>query len=221
MEEARACALDILPVGGEENEAAPRRGISVIQIPVECQKCGRKFEKDHHLFAPNPISVRTKGAIFAPYLQKILDEEFGPQPDLIPIESDPPKDVPSCSACRRRERVPQEGDTFRKRSHRGKLKTFGRLKGSPLPELDPDRTGDHVDQALTEAYRKSRYSSGLDYANEQSGIRERLGKRENIQVALGALRGMSLRDMERKWGIPRTTAARAKNALETTSASSD
>jgi hypothetical protein len=183
---------------------------------VECEKCGRKFEIDFYPFAPSPIRVRTGGATLAPYLQAILDEEFGPQPDLI-RQDHPPTYVESCSSCTRR-RIPREGDTFKKRAYRGRFHTVGckkdRGKTRFLPELDPDRGNDVVDHTLTVAYRKSRYGQGIDYAHAQSEITERLYKPEQLAFARKVLDTLSLREIEKKCGIPRTTASRAKKTVQ-------
>ena len=185
------------------------------KVEVECEKCGRKFEIDFYPFAPNPIRVRTGGATLAPYLQEILDQEFGPQPDLVQHD-EPPTHVESCSACTRR-RIPREGDTFKKRSYRGRFHTVGcrkdKGKGRFLPELDPDSGYDVVDHTLTVAYLKSRYGQGIDYADEQSRTRESLHEPEKLEHAKKALDGLSLREIEEKFGIPRTTASRAKKAV--------
>jgi hypothetical protein len=186
------------------------------KVEVECEKCGRKFEIDFYPFAPNPIRVRTGGAALARYLQEILDQEFGPQPDLI-RHDEPPTHVESCSACTRR-RIPREGDTFKKRSYRGRFHTIGckkdKGKGRFLPELDPDNGYDVVDHTLTVAYLKSRYGQGIDYGNDQSEITESLYESEKLEHAKKALDGLSLREIEKKWGIPRTTASRAKEAVQ-------
>jgi hypothetical protein len=186
------------------------------KVKVECEKCGRKFEIDFYPFAPNPIRVRTGGAALAPYLQAILDEEFGPQRDLI-RQDHPPTHVESCSSCTRR-RIPREGDTFKKRAYRGRFHTVGckkdRGKTRFLPELDPDRGNDVVDHTLTVAYRKSRYGQGIDYAHAQSEITERLYKPEQLAFARKVLDTLSLREIEKKCGIPRTTASRAKKTVQ-------
>jgi hypothetical protein len=185
------------------------------KVEVECDKCGRKFEIDFYPFAPSPIRVRTGGATLVPYLQEILDQEFGPQPDLI-RQDEPPTHVESCSACTRR-RIPREGDTFKKRSYRGRFHTVGckkdKGKSRFLPELDPDSGYDVVDHTLTVAYLKSRYGQGIDYADEQSRTRESLHEPEKLEHAKKALDGLSLREIEEKFGIPRTTASRAKKAV--------
>ena len=204
---------------------SPAAGVSVAspapvktfftKVEVECEKCRRKFEIDFYPFAPNPIRVRTGGATLAPYLQEILDEEIGPQPDLI-RHDEPPTHVESCSACTR-HRIPREGDTFKKRSYRGRFHTVGckkdRGKGRCLPELDPDSGYDVVDHTLTLAYRSSRYGKRIDYDNERSQITESLYEPEKLEHARKVLDTLSVREIEEKWGIPRTTASRAKKAV--------
>jgi hypothetical protein len=186
------------------------------KVEVECEKCGRKFEIDFFPFAPSPIRVRTGGATLAPYLQAILDEEFGPQPDLI-RQDHPPTQVESCSACTRR-RIPREGDTFKKRSYRGRFHTLGckkdKGKGRFLPELDPDGGYDVVDHTLTVAYLNSRYGKEIDYDNYQSEITESLYEPERLNHAKRLLDTLSLRELEEKWGFPRTTASRAKKTVQ-------
>lgn len=186
------------------------------RVKVKCERCGRKFEIDFYPFGANPIRVRSGGATLAAYLQEILDEEFGPQPDLI-RQDEPPTQVESCSACTRR-RLPREGDTFKKRSYRGRFRTVGckKDKGKTrfLPELDPNGGYDVVDHTLTVAYCKTRYGQGIDYADEQSRTRESLYEPEKLDHAKKALDGLSLRKIEEKWGIPRTTASRAKKAVQ-------
>jgi hypothetical protein len=186
------------------------------KVEVECRKCGRKFEIDFYPYVPNPIRVRTGGATLVPYLQEILDQEFGPQPDLIRLD-EPPTHVESCSACTRR-RIPREGDTFKKRSYRGRFHTVGckkdKGKSRFLPELDPDSGYDVVDHTLTVAYRKSRYGQGIDYGNDQSEITESLHESEKLKHARKVLDTLSVREIEEKWGIPRTTASRAKKAVQ-------
>jgi hypothetical protein len=186
------------------------------KVEVECEKCGRKFEIDFYPFAPSPIRVRIGGAALAPYLQAILDEEFGPQPDLI-RQDQPPTRVESCSACTRR-RIPREGDTFKKRSYRGRFHTVGckKDKGKTrfLPELDPHRGDDVVDHTLTVAYCKSRYGQGIDYGNDQSRTRESLYEPEKLNHAKKVLDGLSLREIEKNCGIPRMTASRAKKTVQ-------
>jgi hypothetical protein len=186
------------------------------KVKVECEKCGRKFEIDFYPFAPSPIRVRTGGAALAPYLQAILDEEFGPQPDLI-RQDQPPTHVESCSACTRR-RIPREGDTFKKRSYRGRFHTVGykkdRSKGRSLPELDPDGSYDVVDHALTVAYLNCGYGKEIDYADDQSRTRESLYEPEKLNHAKKVLDTLSLREIEKNCGIPRTTASRAKKAVQ-------
>jgi hypothetical protein len=193
------------------------------KVEVECEKCGRKFEIDFYPFAPNPIRVRTGGAALAPYLQVILDEEFGPQPDLI-RQDHPPTQVESCSACTRR-RIPREGDTFKKRSYRGRFHTVGckKDKGKTrfLPELDPDSGYDVVDHTLTVAYLNSRYGKGIDYAHGQSEITEWLYEPEQLEHAKKVLDTLSLREIEKNLGIPRMTASRAKKAVRELANSAD
>jgi hypothetical protein len=186
---------------------------SWVKVDVECKKCSRKFEIDFFPFAPHPILVRAGTAGLKPYLREILTEEFGAFPDLIPCE--PPTSVSSCSACAR-TRIPREGDTFKKRTHRGKFKTIGRKrgKGSPVPELDPDSTYDTVDHQLTIAHRDSRYGKGIDDANKQSAIREWLFEREQLAHATKVLEGLTLREIEKQWGIPRMTASRGKEEIQ-------
>lgn len=195
-----------------EPQKAPFRS-SYVKVGVECEKCGRKFEIDFFPFAPHPILVRIGGGEnLKPYLREILIEEFGPFPDLIPCK--PPSSVKSCSACRRRNRIPREGDTFKKRTGRGKFKTIGRKKGSPLPELDPASTYDKVDHRLTVAHLKSRYGKGIDDANKQSAIREWVFEPEQLEHAKKVLDGLSLREIEQNWGIPRMTASRGKEEIQ-------
>ena len=186
------------------------------KVKVKCEKCRRKFEIDFYPFAPNPIRVRTGGAALAPYLQEILDEEFGPQPDLI-RHDEPPTHVESCSACTR-HRIPREGDTFKKRSYRGRFHTVGcnKDKGKTrfLPELDPDSGYDVVDQSLSVAYLNSRYGKGIDCADEQCRITESLYEPERLEHAKKVLDTLSLREIEEKWGIPRTSASRAKKGVQ-------
>jgi hypothetical protein len=186
------------------------------KVEVECEKCGRKFEIDFYPFAPSPIRVRTGGAALAPYLQAILDEEFGPQPDLI-RQDQPPTHAESCSSCTRR-RIPREGDTFKKRAYRGRFHTVGykkdRGKGRSLPELDPDGSYDVVDHTLTVAYLNCGYGKEIDYADEQSRTRESLYEPEQLNHARKVLDTLSVREVEKKWGIPRTTASRAKKAVQ-------
>lgn len=83
-----------------------------------------------------------------------------------------------------------------------------------LPELDPDSGYDVVDHTLSVAYRKSRYGKGIDYADEQSRTRESLYEPEKLDHAKEVLDGLSLREIEEKWGIPHTTASRAKKAVQ-------
>ena len=201
------------PIEGAQPQKPPCRS-SWVKVGVECNKCGRNFEMDFFPFAPHPILVRTRGAELKPYLREILVEEFGPFPDLIPCE--PPTSVESCSACRPRTRVPCEGDTFKKRQYRGKFETIGREgpKSSPVAELEPDGTYDAVDQTLTIDYRNSRYGKGVDDANKQSAIREKLSEPEQLERANKVLDGLSLREIERKWGIPKTTASRGKKEIQ-------
>jgi hypothetical protein len=186
------------------------------KVEVECDKCGRKFETDFYPYAPSPIRVRTGGATLVPYLQAILDEEFGTQPDLI-RQDQPPTHVESCSSCTRR-RIPREGDTFKKRAYRGRFHTVGckkdKGKARFLAELDPDSGYDVVDHTLTVAYRKSRYGQGIDYAHDQSETTDWLFKPEQLEHAKNVLDTLSLREIEEKWGIPRTTASRAKKAVQ-------
>jgi hypothetical protein len=186
------------------------------KVEVECEKCGRKFEIDFFPFAPSPIRVRTGGAALAPYLQAILDEEFGPQPDLI-RQDQPPTHVESCSSCTRR-RIPREGDTFKKRSYRGRFHTLGckkdRGKGRFLPELDPDGSYDVVDHTLTVAYLNCGYGKEIDYADERSRTRESLYEPERLSHAKKVLDTLSLREIEKNCGIPRTTASRGKKAVQ-------
>ncbi len=193
------------------------------KVKVECEKCGRKFEIDFYPFAPNPIRVRTGGAALAPYLQAILDEEFGRQPDLI-RQDQPPTHVESCSSCTRR-RIPREGDTFKKRSYRGRFHTLGyrkdRGKGRSLPELDPDGSYDVVDHTLTVAYLNCGYGKEIDYADEQSRTRESLYEPERLSHAKKVLDTLSLREIEKNCGIPRTTASRAKKAVQELAKSAD
>lgn len=192
-------------------EVPPIRS-STVKVGVKCKKCGRKSEIDFFPFAPHPFLVRTRGAELKPYLREILVEEFGPFPDLIPCK--PPSSVGSCSACARRTHIPREGDTFKKRSYRGKFKTIGRDRGSPVPELEPDNTYDLVDQTLTEAHRNSWYGTRIDYANEQTAIREWLLEPDQLVHAKKAFDGLSLREIEKNWGIPKTTAGRAKEEIQ-------
>ena len=197
-----------------ESQKAPFRS-SWVNVEVECKKCGRKIEIDYFPFAPHPILVRIGGAEnLKPYLREILIEEFGPFPDLIPCE--PPSSVPSCSACPRRTRTPREGDTFKKRAHQGKFKTIGREKGkgSPVPELHPNNTYDIVDRTLTVAHLNSRYGKGIDDANKQSAIREWLFEPEQLEHAKKVVDGLSLREIEQNWGIPRMTASRGKEEIQ-------
>lgn len=194
-----------------EPEEAPFRSATV-KVEVECKKCGRKFEIDFFPFAPHPIRILTEGAELKPYLRDILVEEIGPFPDLIPCE--PPSSVESCSACPRRGARPQEGDTFKKRQYRGKFKTIGRKKSSPVPEDDPDATYDRVDHKLTVAHLNSRSGKGIDDANEQSALREWLFQPEQLEHAKKVLDGWTLREIEMNWGIPRMTASRGKEKIE-------
>lgn len=190
-----------------------------IKIDLQCKKCGREFQTDFFPYAP-PFIVLTRGAALAPYLQKILDETNGPQPELIRIDQ-MPSTVPSCSACNR-HRLPREGDTFRKKLYRGKFHTIGRPrndgKSGTLPESDPENTYDIADQRLTVAHRCSRYGKGIDYANKQSRIREWLHRPEQLAQASKVLDGMSLRDVEQRWDIPRMTAGRGKAEIESQAA---
>jgi hypothetical protein len=214
IREAWVERLSLCP-GVSQAPTAPAKTF-IRKVEVECEKCGRKFEIDFYPFAPSPIRVRTGGAVLAPYLQGILDEEFGPQPDLIRHDQ-PPTHVESCSSCTRR-RIPREGDTFKKRSYRGRFHTVGckkaRGKARFLPELDPDNGYDVVDHALTVAYRKSRYGQGIDYAHEQSRSSESLYEPGRLNHAKNVLDALSVREVEKKWGIPRTTASRAKKTVQ-------
>jgi hypothetical protein len=203
-------AIAVAAEVAEPQKAAFRS--SWVKVEVECKKCGRKFEIDFFPFAPHPILLRCGGAGLRPYLREILTKEFGPFPDLIPCK--PPSSVPSCSACSRPTRMPREGDTFKKRTRRGKFKTIGREKGSPIPELDPDSTYDTVDHALTVAYLKSRYGKGIDDANKHSAIREWLFEPEQLEHAKKVLDGLTLREIEKNWGIPRMTASRGKEEIQ-------
>jgi hypothetical protein len=201
------------PIQVAEPQKAPFRSATV-KVEVECKKCGRKFEIDFFPFAPHPILVRMRGAALKPYLREILTEEFGPFPDLIPCE--PPETVNSCSACRRRTSVPREGDTFKKRQYRGKFKTIGRgnRKGSPVPEDDPDSIYDKVDHKLTVFHLSSRYGKAINDANKQSDIREWLFERDQLEQAKRVLDDLSLREIEKGWGIPRMTASRGKEEIQ-------
>jgi hypothetical protein len=207
-----AVAAERVPIQVTEPQKAPFRS-STVKVEVECKKCRRKFEIDFFPFAAHPFLVLTEGAELKPYLRDILVEEFGPFPDLIPCE--PPSSVESCSACPRRGTPPQEGDTFKKRQYRGKFKTIGRenVKGSHVPEDDPDSTYDKVDHKLTVAHLNSRYGKGIDDANMQSAIRERLFEPKRLEHAKEVLDGLSLREIEKNWGIPRMTASRGKEAI--------
>jgi|SRR5579872_1155915 len=208
-----AIAADRVPIQVAEPQNAPFRSATV-KVEVECKKCGRKFEIDFFPFAPHPFLVLTKGAELKPYLRDILTEEFGPFPDLIPCE--PPSSVESCSACPRHCAPPQEGDTFKKRQYRGKFKTIGRerVKGSPFPEDDPDSTHDRADHKLTVAHLNSRYGKGIDDANKQSAIKEWLFEPEQLEHAKKVLDGLSLREIEKNWGIRRMTACRGKEKIQ-------
>jgi hypothetical protein len=201
------------PVQVAEPERAPFKS-ATIKIEVKCNKCGRKFEIDWFPFAAHPIRILTEGADLKPYLRDILNEEIGPFPDLVPC--DPPSSLESCSACPRRGAPPQEGDTFKKRQYRGKFKTIGRenVKGSPVPEDDPHGTYDRVDQKLTVAHLNSRCGKGIDDANKQSAIREWIFEPEQLQHAKKVLDGLSLREIERNWGIRRMTASRGKEEIQ-------
>jgi hypothetical protein len=199
------------PVQVAEPDKAPFRS-SMVKAKVECKKCGRKLEFDFFPFAAHPFFVRTRGAELKPYLRDILVEEYGPFPDLVPCE--PPNSVDSCSACSRRTRIPREGDTFKKRQYRGKFKTFGRNKSSPVPEDDPDSTYDRVDHKLTVAHLDSRYGKGIDDASKQSAIREWLFEPEQLEQAKKVLDGLSLREIEKDWGIARMTASRGKEEVQ-------
>jgi hypothetical protein len=200
------------PINGAEPKKESSRS-SMVRVGVECKKCGRKFEIDFFPFALHPILARTGTAGLKPYLREILVEEFGPFPDLIPCE--PPSSVNSCSTCSHRTRTPREGDTFKKRTHRGKFQTIGREKGkgSRVPELYPDSTYDTVDHQLTIAHRDSRYGKGINDANEQSTIREWLFEPEQLEYASKFLDGLSLREIHKEWGIPRMTASRGKEEI--------
>jgi hypothetical protein len=202
-------------VGVSQALTAPAKTF-IRKVEVECEKCGRKFEIDFYPFVASPIRVRTGGAALAPYLQAILDEEFGRQPDLI-RQDQPPTHVESCSSCTRR-RIPREGDTFKKRSYRGRFHTVGykkdRGKGRSLPELDPDGSYDVVDHTLTVAYLNCGYGKEVDYADEQSRTRESLYEPEQLNHAKNVLDTLSLREIEKKCGIPRTTASRAKKTVQ-------
>jgi len=187
---------------------------AMVKVEVECKKCRRKFQINFFPFAAHPIRILTNGAVLAPYLQEILDKEIGPQPQLVP--SKPPTHVESCSECPRRGSPPQEGDTFKKRQYRGKFKTIGRgnRKGSPVPEDDPESTYDRVDHRLTVAHLKSRYGKGVDDANKQSAIREWLFEPEQLEHAKKVLDGLSLREIEKNWGISRMTTSRGKEEIQ-------
>lgn len=87
-------------------------------------------------------------------------------------------------------------------------------KGRFLPELDPDNGYDVVDHTLTVAYLNSRYGQGIDYADEQSRTRESLYEPERLEHAKKVLDTLSVREIEKKCGIPRTTASRAKKAVQ-------
>lgn len=186
------------------------------EITVECKKCGRTFKIPFFPFTVSRIKLLTRGAELAPYLQAILDEELGPQPELIPFE--PPKHVPSCSKCSRPAALPKEGDTFKKRTYRGKFKTIGRPPNSGGArehgaELDPDATYDVVDQTLSIAYRKSRYGKEIDYAIDQANHREWLHEPAQLEHAQKVLDGLSLREIANNWGIPRMTASRGQKEI--------
>ena len=201
-----------MPIVGEvpqkpegEEYRDPRPVSRWIKVGVECKKCGRRFDVDFYPYAPHPIRVRTLGVELAPHLRAILEEEFGPFPDLVPCE--PPTHVSSCSKCTRR-RVPREGDTFKKRGYRGRFKTIG------SPDPDPENTYDREDQTLAEEYYKSRYGQEIDYANEQSSFREWLYKPEQLRHAEKVLDNLSLREAEQRWGVPRMTTSRGKKAIK-------
>jgi hypothetical protein len=67
---------------------------------------------------------------------------------------------------------------------------------------------------LTVAQLNSRYGKGINDANKQSAIREWLFEPEQLEHAKKVLDGLSLREIEQNWGIPRMTASRGKEEIQ-------
>jgi hypothetical protein len=212
MSDNNGGAAKVCDMPEANDQAAPEDSKTYTQVvEVECEKCKRKFNIDFYPFAPSPFVVKSGGASLAPYLREILEGARGPIPELIPRKF--PTHVPNCSECVVVKRN-REGDTFKKKQYRGKFKTFGRVKYTGKgAEIEPDGTYDKVDQKLTEAHLRSRYGKAVDHANEQSRVTEALHKPEKIIEAQEVLDGLSLREIDEQWGIPRMTASRGKKGI--------
>ena len=164
--------------------------------------------------------VRTNGGTLAPHLQNVLDAESTARPtskqQQKPLQ--PPTIVPDCGNCRKPARLPAEGDTFKKKGYRGKFKTIGRRDNGRFgksAEFDSDRDKDSTDdQILSEGYRKSRFGADREDANKQAEIREWHRDPKRIQDADVVLDGLTVREIQEQWGIPKSSAGRGKNEIK-------
>lgn len=188
---------------------------SYIKTEVRCLNCGSIVEIDFCSAPLDPITVLTRGGKIAPHLQKVLDSE--PRQQQKPLEA--PTAVAECSSCRKPAKLPGEGSTFRKKGYRGKLSTVGRRNGSSRfgrsAEFDSDRDRDSTDdQLLSEGYRKSRYGADREDANKQTEIREWHRDPKRVQDADIVLDGMTVREIQDRWGIPKSLAGRGKAEIK-------
>ena len=183
---------------------------SYIKIKVLCEHCGRLVEID---WSNAPIdSMTVRFGELAPHLRNILADHETPQ-----LPPQPPTKIPNCPDCRKPEKQPVEGSTFRKKQYRGKLKTIGKRnnKFGKSCEYDADRDRDyHDDQILSAGYYKTRYGADREDANKQSEIREWVNDSQRLQDAEKVLDGLSVRDIQKNWGIDKSTAQVAKSRIK-------
>jgi hypothetical protein len=151
---------------------------------ITCTKCGRQF--------------------FEPILQPWVQRPDGKVMVCTPI------DVYGCSKCTPAKPQPQEGDTFRpeRRKGRGKFKTVGRDDRGHHDRLrfDDDSirvagTRDLTDESLSRDSLKSWADQERVHENAESQFRESLLTPGNLETAVLALRGQSIRQTQRNYDI--------------------
>ena len=163
--------------------------------------------------------MRVRYGVLAPHLQKVLDAataEPHQQPQQ-PQPLQPPTTVPNCVNCRKPEKLPVEGSTFRLKKYRGKFRTIGRNGNKRFgrsAEFDSDRSQDYTDDALlSRDYHGSRYGADREAANKESEMREWKRDPKRVEDANKILDDMSARQIEKKYDVPKSSAKRGKDAL--------
>jgi hypothetical protein len=163
---------------------------------IKCTKCGREF--------------------YEPILQPWVQRPDGKVMLCRPV------DPYGCSKCSPAKPQPREGDTFHpeRRKARGKFTTVGRNDPGHRDKLKFDgdaikvsATRDLTDESLTADSLKSWVFQHQVQQNAESQFRESLLTPDNIEAAQIALRGQSIREIERNYGLTYHTARSGSDEL--------